>query len=323
VILPDNITLKVPATSANLGPGFDLFGLALQAYSTFQISFQYENKFEIFDLNNRQKIDIPEKSNLVRKAFLRTLGKRESPGMQMLYTSDLPTSSGFGSSASALVAGVAAGSYFLKKNQSAALSLQEELEILTELEGHPDNVCPARLGGFIFSSLQSDGKIRYIKKSLPQDLGLAVIIPHYRVSTKKSRSKLPKKYGMNDIISNLKGTIHWMEYLNTGNQDDLLQAIHLDRIHEPYRSKNIPGYFKLQKSLKDLGCHGTTISGSGPGILVYFPQNIKNELIHNIKSIVNRDLQLNQNTDSVKFTEPDYTGLIINENLPAAASCEN
>ena len=309
--LPSDITFRIPATSANLGPGFDIFGLALNLYSYFNLSFTYENKFDIFHSVSGQKIDIPEKSNLLRKAFIHALGKKPAPGIKMLFHSELPASSGFGSSASAIVAGVAAANYFLKANNQSEFSLQDEINMITELEGHPDNVCPARIGGFVFSSIQNDGNILNIKKKIPENLGLALIIPHYRVSTKKSRSKLPRKYEINQVLSNISGAIHWMEYLNTGNIQNLLNAIHSDKIHEPYRLKNIPGYKKMVSEIKNLGCYGATISGSGPGILVYYPGEIYDTLKSALETTVVTALSLKNSSNSVVFCKPDYEGLAV------------
>lgn len=222
---------------------------------------------------------------------------------------DLPTGRGFGSSASALVAGVAAANHCIASSGELPLSLDEELQLLVELEGHPDNVCAARLGGWIFTYTSSRGKYITIPERLPQSLGLAIVVPRFQVSTKKSRSILPEHYTLNDIKSNLQGIVLWMEYLKDGDSSLLREALVSDRIHEPWRGHNIPGYKEIREGVLRIGGYGTTISGSGPGILIYYPLDRREEFLPQLKETVKSVSERFGEEYPVRVCSPDYEGL--------------
>ncbi len=280
----------MPATSANLGPGFDLFGLALTLYSRFFFQFNPENGRDEISFAGAHAPDLPPPENLIRTGFLLAMkrkGVSDVPvSLNVQIQLDLPLARGFGSSASAFVAGVAAASHFLKNSGGSPLNLQEELSLLNELEGHPDNVFPARLGGWIMGFQNTDGSPGYLKKKLPPNLGLAVIVPRFEVSTRKSRTSLPLSYSLEDIKSNLSGIGLWMEYVHSGNAASLREALLCDRIHEPYRKEKIPGYLQIRDKLLQTGCYGVTISGSGPGILIYFDREKSAAILPEIRQIL-------------------------------------
>lgn len=264
--------IRVPATSANLGPGFDVFGLALNQYGYYTVSPGDNQRCALLH-EDGSPLNIPPEKNLIWTGYTRAMLEKnisDPPGIEVKVKMDLPISRGFGSSASALVAGVAAANRILPAMNLESLTLREELDLLFDLEGHPDNIFPARLGGWILGFHKKDGSPGYIKKAPPANLAFSVIIPTFEVSTVKSRGALPPTYSIEDLKSNMIGVGLWMEYLFTGDPAYLEEAIVTDKIHEKYRKAKIPGYDEIFQATVDLGCIGATISGSGPGVIVYY-----------------------------------------------------
>jgi homoserine kinase len=319
-----DVLIKVPATSANLGPGFDIFGLALNKYAYFRISYHSEpDNWHIYDKNNNI-LDIPPEHNLLKTGFERAvqssgINKSELDpaafSLSALFRMDLPVGSGFGSSACALTAGVMYANHLIKGlNPDLVITPQKELDLLTELEGHPDNAVPARIGGFVFSSYSEGNEPLIIRKELPADLGLAVIIPSFQVSTAQSRRELPAEYAMKDILSNLRGSLLWMEYIHSGNPQFLIHALQSDQLHEKFRGRNIPGFFNLKEKIHSIGCYGITISGSGPGLLVYYPKYKETDILKELSELIRVNSEKDGYPPSpVEVCQPDYTGAVLTE----------
>ncbi len=316
----DDFLIKVPATSANLGPGFDLFGLALNQYAWFRCSLHNSpDSWKVFNENGRD-LGLQADQNLFRTGFLAAMEKAGIPENHYRFMSvsakfrmDLPVGSGFGSSACALTAGVMAAAHFTRTTtEMPALSLQQELDLLTELEGHPDNAVPARIGGFAFSVYNEGQKPVILSKKLPEDLGLAVVIPAFQVSTAQSRKELPASYPMSDVLANIKGSLLWLEYLHTGNSDYLIRATSSDQLHEKYRGRHIPLYPPLKSSIQEADCLGITVSGSGPGLLIYYAKAAETTAVKGVQSLI-RKISEQTGTDAspVRVCEPDYQGAVL------------
>lgn len=319
--LPD-LRLRVPATSANLGPGFDMFGLALNLYTRYHFSFREDPEIRLFD-SAGATLAIPPEKNLIAVAYharLRRSGKTAGPGFDCRVEYRIPFSRGFGSSASALAAGVAAARYVLDPREGAGsnASADDDVQLLDELEGHPDNVCPARIGGFTIC-YRSGGRVRYLRKTAPANLGLVAIAPDFTTSTKQSRQQLPEQIPVSDCLSNMTGVLLWREYLESGDPAHLCDALVADRLHEPYRKHRLPALDAIRDAASALGIYGATISGSGPGLLVYFPRSDEGRVLADLaKTLEPVTAAVNQ-----RFTllpcEPDYAGLTELE-APATAA---
>lgn len=210
------LSIRVPATSANLGPGFDMFGVALSLHTSYHFHFDEEPGTARLLDREGAPLPIPPEQNLIATAYRAFCDRAEPekagtprPGFSVRVENDVPTGRGFGSSASALTAGVAAARHTL------ALDVlgdgDGDVQILNELEGHPDNVAPARLGGFVLGYTHSDGRIMTIRKRLPENLGLAVLYPDFNISTHVSRTKLPERVPLRDCLSTMKGVLLWRE----------------------------------------------------------------------------------------------------------------
>jgi len=285
----EKLYVKVPGTSANLGPGFDILGLALQVYNEFYFEFNETAQYEMHLLDG-SSLPFTVENNLLLQAY-KTYYHTFLQSQQIFPYSvkmnlNLPIKGGLGSSATALVAGFCAASYIHKKFYDFIPfpSEREFLYNLAKLEGHPDNTTPAFLGGFIFSYFDEEQLI-YYKKNLPNSLSLFLFIPEFQTETKGSRKKLPDKYPTKDIIFNMSRMGTWMQYLETQNYEDLKLAIQ-DKLHTPYRIDQLPFLKKVSQIITDLG-YCFSLSGSGPSLLIYCPKESKEIFLRDFKQKLN------------------------------------
>ena len=283
------ISVRVPATTANIGPGFDCMGMALPIYNTITIEETVlpGTGIEINAINNDSTADnlifehIPmDETSIIYKAvelLYNSIGQTPSE-LKITVQSQIPIARGLGSSASVIVGGLLAANELLghPADEVALLS------IATEVEGHPDNVTPAIVGGLCITSQEDDGTILYRKLNWPEEWNITVCIPDYELSTDISRSVLPKEVPMGDAVFNAKRLAMFVEAVNTKDAE-LMKIALQDKLHQPYRMKLVPGLDKIIENLKHeenvLGC---VLSGAGPAILVI---SQKNDL-DKIKSIV-------------------------------------
>ena len=283
------VSVKVPATTANLGPGFDCMGLALPLYNTVtieetvlpgtgvEINVIPEN--ESTDEFSLEHIPMDENSIIYKAVELlyNSIGQTPSE-LKITIHSEIPIARGLGSSASVIVGGLIAANELLGRpaNEAALLS------IATEVEGHPDNVTPAIVGGLTLTSSEDDGSIVYRKIDWPEDWTLTVCIPEYELATDISRSVLPQEVPMQDAIFNAQRMGMFIHAVHT-KDSQLMKLALRDKLHQPYRMKLVPGLEKIAERLKHeenvLGC---VLSGAGPSILIVSEKNN----LDKIKSIV-------------------------------------
>lgn len=266
------ITVRVPATTANLGPGFDCLGMALPMYNeiTIEETIMPGTGVEINiidEMDEFETLSIPtDENNIVYKAvdlLYNSIGQTASE-LKISIKTKIPIAKGLGSSASVIVGGLIAANELLgKPADEAAL-----LSIATEVEGHPDNVAPCILGGFVLSSLEDDGSIVYRKLPWPKDWKITVCIPDYELATDISRSVLPEKVSIKDAAYNSRRCAMLINAVYT-NDSELMKLALQDKIHQPYRMKLVPGLKEISEQLKHednvLGC---VLSGAGPSIVV-------------------------------------------------------
>ena len=283
------VSVKVPATTANLGPGFDCMGLALPLYNTVtieetvlpgtgvEINVIPEN--ESTDEFSLEHIPMDENSIIYKAVELlyNSIGQTPSE-LKITIHSEIPIARGLGSSASVIVGGLIAANELLgRPADEAAL-----LSIATEVEGHPDNVTPALVGGLTLTSSEDDGSIVYRKIDWPEDWTLTVCIPEYELATDISRSVLPQEVPMQDAIFNAQRMGMFIHAVHT-KDSQLMKLALRDKLHQPYRMKLVPGLEKIAERLKHeenvLGC---VLSGAGPSILIVSEKNN----LDKIKSIV-------------------------------------
>jgi homoserine kinase len=250
---PVAITLRVPATSANLGAGFDCLGLALDVFASITVTFS--------DAEQPPTDDVGEKMVLsaVRQAYLR-MGREAPAGVAARYNLAIPLGRGMGASAVARVAGV------LAANEHEGQSLDEEavLTLTSELEGHGDNACPALYGGMQVC-VNQDGRYLRAPCRFPDDAAIAILIPDHSMATKEARKALPDNYSRADTVYNTGRAALFVAAMAAGRMD-LLDAATDDRIHQHQRASLFPPMFDLFAVAKGAGAYAAWLSGAGSSI---------------------------------------------------------
>ena len=268
------ILLKAPATSANLGPGFDCFGLALDIYNTFEVEISDEDILENVEdrFNN--------KDNIFLQAYhlgCRELGVKDH--IHAIFHCDIPVSRGLGSSASLIVGGLMA-CRVLHDNE---LTFDTIFQLASALEGHPDNAAPCLFGGFC-ACMKTDDRYITRKLNFHDSWNITALIPDFESSTLAARKTLPATYDRNIAASNTAHAVLMCEALE--NRDiRLLRKAAEDQFHEPYRKKLIPGYEKVKKIVTSDTDGVFLISGSGSACLVISHRPLSSEAIDRLNMI--------------------------------------
>ena len=273
-IISDMIKIRVPATSANLGPGFDCLGLALNIWN--EVSFETASKITYHVTGEgAEKLNKGTK-NLLTKAFtyVYEICGKDFKGVNIQAHNEILMSSGLGSSAAAIAAGLFGANEILNR----PLNESELLILATDIEGHPDNVAPALLGGLVVS-VTADDEIITRRYELP-DLEIVIVKPNVDWPTRVARAVLPKSITRADAVFNIGRTALVVDALRNGDLD-LLQRVMDDRMHQPYRLKHISGGISAYKTAKQFGA--AALSGAGPSIICFVSpekaEQTKNEII--------------------------------------------
>jgi homoserine kinase len=257
-------TVRVPASSANLGPGFDALGLALDLYLTCE--FEPADTLSI-TASGRDADQIPTtEENLIWQTALdvaKDVGGELHP-ISLHIANEIPLGKGLGSSAAALTAGVVIADEMLGLGWKPLRILDEAARI----EGHPDNVAACVLGSIVASAIDSGGVARAVRLEMPDRFDVAVVVPDFELRTSKARAVLPETYSKADAIFNIQRAALLMAALATGTTSAFPAALE-DRMHQPYRTKLVPGLEEALK-LRAPGLLGATLSGAGPSILVFY-----------------------------------------------------
>lgn len=248
------ITVRVPATSANIGPGFDALGVALSLYA--RVRFQKTDSGLMITGTDERFCN---ESNLVYVAYRAALAYMGIPrgGVDIHIESDIPVSRGLGSSAAMYVAG-ALGAAAL---HGRSLSREELLGVTDALEGHPDNLAPAIWGGFT-AALTHEGKPYATRCPVAEGLKLCAFVPDFMTSTHDAREALPKTVSHADASYTLAHALALLNGLRAGDDAAIRRAVS-DRLHEPYRKRLIPGFDAVKNAAEQAGCVAFFISGSG------------------------------------------------------------
>lgn len=264
------IAVEVPATSANLGAGYDCLGLALDLTNRIEVEVRGWSRGGIeltVEGEGAGELSADADNRFVRglSAALE-LARGELPegiGWRISMTNRVPLARGLGSSAAATVGGVVAGNALVGE----ALSLQELLRLATAIEGHPDNAAAALLGGFVVVGAV-DGRPEAIRFDAPRDLRAVVFIPELRLETAAMRAVLPDKVPREDAVANLGRVALGVAGLATGRHD-LLRALTVDRLHEPYRAAVYPQLPWLVGAAREAGALGACLSGAGSTVIAF------------------------------------------------------
>ncbi len=291
------ISVRVPATTANLGCLFDCAALALSLYLDLHVSPRTDDSITVqYKGVNPERIPTDE-NNLIARTIRETMrGCGKHRGFDLEIENQIPVGVGLGSSAAAIIGALAACHWLADK----VLFDEEIVSLATQMEGHPDNVAAAWHGGFTVSAQSNDKVISY-SCSIPEQLHFVLVIPDYPLSTEKARLALPSSYSRADAIHNLQRGAMLVAKLFSGKAD-LQRALFDDRWHQPYRAPLIPGLQEiLNMSLP--GLLGICLSGAGPSILAITKGNtsVIGEAIQQV--LINHGV-----TSEVRLLAPDNKG---------------
>ncbi|BAY75372.1 homoserine kinase [Nostoc linckia NIES-25] len=257
------VTVTVPATTANLGPGFDCIGAALKLYNQFKFTRLEEGGLIITVTGEEAQRVQTDESNLLYQAFIRFYQHIEQtpPSVKIEIQLGVPLARGLGSSATAIVGGLVAANQL----EGSPISQSQVMELAITMEGHPDNVVPALLGG---CRLAASGGAGWEICDVPwhQDIIPVVAIPDFELSTSEARRVLPTEVSRADAIFNTAHLGLLLRGLETGKAEWLKTALQ-DKLHQPYRKALIRGYDAVNLAAVTAGAYGMVISGAGPTLL--------------------------------------------------------
>jgi homoserine kinase len=264
------VTVEVPASSANLGAGYDCLGVALELTNKVELEVRGWSRGEIeltVDGEGRDELT-EDRENCFVKGLEAALeaARGELPdgvGWRIVMHNKIPLARGLGSSAAATVAGVVAGNALL----GDPLSKEDMLGLACDVEGHPDNAAAALLGGFTVSARTPDG-VEAVRFDVPRDLRAVLFIPELRLPTDGMRKALPAKVPLADAVANLGAVGLGVAGLATGRYE-LLKYLTVDRLHEPYRATVYPQLPRLIEAAREAGALGACLSGAGSTILAF------------------------------------------------------
>jgi len=248
-------TVSVPASTSNLGAGFDALGLALKLYNDFIVE---PSNFYSAEVEGEGKDELPtDEKNLFIRAYRSTmeyLGLNQP--IKVKQINRIPLGRGLGSSATAIVGGILAA----QKISGKELSLPEVIDIAFKFEPHPDNVLPAYTGGFVVAA--TNGDLTYLKLDWPEELKIIIVVPELFLSTEESRSVLPETYPRKDVIFNIQRVALFLGALQKKDYSLLKEAVK-DRIHQPYRCDLIPSFWEVLSEGYKAGAYAVYLSGAG------------------------------------------------------------
>ena len=263
--------MRVPATSANLGPGFDALGLALNLWNTLALCVCERDSLSVTGEGADELAGAT--TTIAHDAAHRVLRVLDCDvaGLHLQMHNAIPLARGLGSSSAAIIGGMLAANAWAHQAHNRALSPHQLLELATTIEGHPDNVAPALMGGLVAAACEQTGDrlrvagVRVPVKAWPQ---FAVWIPDAKLSTSKARGVLPDSVSRADAIYNLSRAALLVAALSAGDFVALREALK-DKLHQGQRAPLVPGFDEIVRAATDAGALGATLSGAGPTILAW------------------------------------------------------
>lgn len=259
-----DFTVTVPASTSNLGPGFDVIGLALNLYNKYNFKILDSTSAKLEYSSNIPESEIPySKDNLVYRAFDYVFKKedKETPSIKIHFEAQIPTTGGFGSSSTAIVAGLMAANQILGNPYDQ----NKLLKIGTQLDGHPDNITPAIVGGLVVC-LYADSTHNFVKLAWDQNLFFVAITPDFKVPTANARSVLPSHVEFQDAVFNI-GYSSLLVAALAAKDTEVLKKCFKDRLHQHYRAKLVPGMQCVLDCGVEAGAIGTMLSGAGSTLI--------------------------------------------------------
>jgi len=297
------VKVTIPASTANLGPGFDALGMAFQLYSVVEMAISDETTIEL--VGKELQATPADKSNLLYQvaAGLFQEAGLSVPELFIRAASDAPLTRGLGSSAAAIVGALVAA------NQLAGepFTRDQLFAKASQMEGHPDNVGASMFGGIVVATMpdQEGAAVPYVKLPVPQGLQTLVVIPEFPLSTEKARKVLPQVYSKQDVVYNVGHSSLLVAALAQGRLDLMGQAM-ADRLHQPYRAELVPGLKEILDNATEHGAVGAALSGAGPTILCFFAS--EEEQVR-LRAFVDRVMKGHDISYRVMILQPDEHGV--------------
>ncbi|ACQ54129.1 homoserine kinase [Clostridium botulinum] len=292
------VEVRVPATSANIGSGFDCLGVAVNMYNKFFVE-EIEEGLIFEGCADKFK----NEDNLIYVAMKKCFDKigYKPTGLRIKIESDIPVSRGLGSSAACVVGGIVSANELA----GGVLNKKELLDLAVEVEGHPDNVNPAFCGGMT-ASISDNREVIYSKVKVSEGIKFCALIPDFTLSTEKARAVLPKSIDYKDGIFNVGRTALMISALNNGDFH-LIKYACKDKLHQDYRAKLIENFYSIKEECEKLNSLGVFLSGAGPTIMVMLREEDK-DFSKNIKSF----LETLKNKWEVRELKIDKLGTVVN-----------
>lgn len=263
------IKIQIPATSANIGSGFDSLGIALDLYN-----YVWMEEADEIDISSKDEIAVPtDESNLIywsAKRLYKECGK-ELPGMKIVQENNIPMTRGLGSSSACIAAGLIGANRFL----GSPLSQHELVNLACRIEGHPDNTTPALLGGLVTAAMEND-RVYSVSVPVAEHIRFGVFIPPFELKTEVARQALPDTYTRENAVYNLSRSSLMTAALFSGSLENLRVAVQ-DSLHQPFRKKFISGIDTVFRMTYELGSYGTYISGAGPSIIAIIDDTLEKQ----------------------------------------------
>ena len=277
------VSVRVPATIANLGPGFDCLGLAVGLYLSATVEPSQTSEF-LYSGNG----SVQTENNLMHagwNAAFRSLGL-EPPKARISCQNPIPLARGLGSSSAALVGGAALADAVL----GGRLGREGVLKVCAALEGHPDNVAPAVLGGFTASVMKGDLPLS-VSLAVPESWRAVFAIPDFELKTSQARAALPSQYSKSDTIFNASRTALWVAALSAG-RFELLREACKDTMHQPYRAQFVPNLLETIEAALNAGALAAFLSGAGPSVAALCEVNQVDSVKVPLQQFASRILEL-------------------------------
>ncbi len=263
------IKIRIPATSANLGSGFDCLGVALDLYNYVHIE-----ETDTIDISSADDIEVPtDESNLIYWSAQRLYMEcgKKLPGLKIVQENNIPMTRGLGSSSACIAAGLIGANRFL----GSPMSTHDLVNLACKIEGHPDNTTPALLGGLVTAAMEN-GRVYSVSVPVAEHIRFGVFIPPFELKTEVARKALPDGYTRDDAVYNLSRSSLMTAALFSGSLENLRVAVQ-DSLHQPYRKKFIAGLDTVFRISYELGSYGTYISGAGPSIIAIIDDTLEEQ----------------------------------------------
>ena len=257
-------SFRVPASTANLGAGFDTLSLALGIYLKVEVDTESQGGGVAIEAHGVDSAKIPSSGdNLILRVAAKVAERRGRalPGFRVVIDNEIPLARGLGSSAAAIVAGITCYELVMADR----LSADEVYRYAQEFESHPDNLAASLAGGLVAAGTTDDGGVVVSKLNVFEGLCPVIVIPDFELSTLEARRVLPASYSRDDVVFNLQRSVLTLAALTTGNTEILREAMR-DRVHQPYRADLVPGLREIL-ALETPGLLGVALSGAGPSVL--------------------------------------------------------